>query len=55
MCAYLSSTVCFKSCFGLQVRAKMPRGDWLWPAIWMLPLENSYAHDLNTDKMRFTF
>lgn len=21
----------------LEVRAKLPRGDWLWPAIWMLP------------------
>lgn len=21
----------------VEVRAKLPRGDWLWPAIWMLP------------------
>lgn len=22
----------------IEVRAKMPKGDWLWPAIWMLPV-----------------
>jgi len=27
----------------VEVRAKLPRGDWLWPAIWMLPLENRYG------------
>jgi beta-glucanase (GH16 family) len=21
----------------VEVKAKMPKGDWLWPAIWMLP------------------
>jgi beta-glucanase (GH16 family) len=21
----------------LEVRAKLPRGDWIWPAIWLLP------------------
>lgn len=25
------------------VRAKMPAGDWLWPAIWLLPRYNSYG------------
>lgn len=24
----------------VQVRAKLPQGDWLWPAIWMLPQGN---------------
>ena len=24
----------------VEVRAKLPRGDWLWPAIWMLPKDN---------------
>jgi beta-glucanase (GH16 family) len=24
----------------IEVRAKLPRGDWLWPAIWMLPRYN---------------
>jgi len=27
----------------VQVRAKLPRGDWLWPAIWMLPENNTYG------------
>jgi beta-glucanase (GH16 family) len=25
------------------VRAKLPRGDWLWPAIWMLPVNDTYG------------
>jgi beta-glucanase (GH16 family) len=27
----------------LEVTAKMPVGDWLWPAIWMLPVNNTYG------------
>ncbi|EJD07749.1 uncharacterized protein FOMMEDRAFT_116159 [Fomitiporia mediterranea MF3/22] len=27
----------------VEVRAKMPRGDWLWPAIWMLPKDEKYG------------
>lgn len=27
----------------VEVEAKMPKGDWLWPAIWMLPLRNAYG------------
>lgn len=27
----------------VQVTAKMPVGDWLWPAIWMLPVNNTYG------------
>jgi len=27
----------------LEVVAKFPRGDWLWPAIWMLPKDNVYG------------
>jgi len=27
----------------VQVTAKLPRGDWLWPAIWMLPENNTYG------------
>ena len=23
----------------IEIDAKLPRGDWLWPAIWMLPKE----------------
>ena len=27
----------------VEVRAKMPTGDWLWPAIWMMPRDNVYG------------
>ena len=27
----------------VEVVAKMPRGDWLWPAIWMLPKDEKYG------------
>ncbi|RDW92338.1 putative beta-1,3-glucan-binding protein [Coleophoma crateriformis] len=27
----------------VQVTAKIPAGDWLWPAIWMLPVDNTYG------------
>ena len=27
----------------VEVRAKLPAGDWLWPAIWMLPTRNIYG------------
>jgi len=27
----------------VEIRAKNPRGDWLWPALWMLPLNNTYG------------
>ncbi|GBP73603.1 Beta-1,3-glucan-binding protein [Eumeta japonica] len=27
----------------VEVRAKMPAGDWLWPAIWLMPSHNVYG------------
>ena len=27
----------------LEIRARMPRGDWLWPAIWLLPSDDAYG------------
>lgn len=27
----------------VEVTAKLPKGDWLWPAIWMLPVNNVYG------------
>ncbi|KAG8468955.1 hypothetical protein KFE25_007473 [Diacronema lutheri] len=27
----------------LEVRAKLPRGDWLWPAVWLLPKHEMYG------------
>ncbi len=28
----------------VEVRAKLPKGDWLWPAIWLLPRYNYYGN-----------
>ncbi|XP_018330842.1 beta-1,3-glucan-binding protein-like [Agrilus planipennis] len=27
----------------VEIRAKMPKGDWIWPAIWMMPRYNAYG------------
>lgn len=27
----------------VEVTAKLPQGDWLWPAIWMMPVEDTYG------------
>lgn len=27
----------------VEVSAKMPKGDWLWPAVWLLPVEAAYG------------
>lgn len=27
----------------VEVKAKLPRGDWLWPAVWMLPVDSVYG------------
>jgi len=27
----------------VEVRARLPRGDWMWPAIWMMPKDNAYG------------
>jgi len=27
----------------VEIKAKMPNGDWLWPAMWMLPRDNAYG------------
>ena len=35
-----SATIAFGK---VEVRAKLPKGDWLWPAIWMLPKDNKYG------------
>jgi len=40
--ARISSVFSFK--YGrLEVRARMPKGDWLWPAIWLLPEDDVYG------------
>ena len=27
----------------VEIKAKMPLGDWLWPAAWMLPAQSAYG------------
>lgn len=27
----------------VEIRAKLPQGDWLWPALWMLPVDDAYG------------
>ena len=27
----------------VEIQAKLPRGDWLWPALWMLPVDDAYG------------
>lgn len=42
--AKLTTSESFKIRYGrVEVRAKLPKGDWLWPAIWMLPVYNEYG------------
>ncbi|KAH9525442.1 Beta-1,3-glucan-binding protein [Bulinus truncatus] len=42
--ARLRSSRFFNFKYGrLEVEAKMPTGDWLWPAIWLLPRWNAYG------------
>jgi len=43
--ASVRTTESFAFKFGrMEIRAKMPRGDWLWPALWLLPKYNSYGN-----------
>jgi len=42
--AKLVSTDKFKFKYGtVEIRAQMPRGDWLWPALWLLPNDWVYG------------
>eukprot|EP00612_Vaucheria_litorea_P000682 CAMPEP_0171452972 /NCGR_PEP_ID=MMETSP0945-20130129/869_1 /TAXON_ID=109269 /ORGANISM="Vaucheria litorea, Strain CCMP2940" /LENGTH=299 /DNA_ID=CAMNT_0011977751 /DNA_START=167 /DNA_END=1063 /DNA_ORIENTATION=- len=42
--AKISTTGSFSYTYGrFEVEAKLPRGDWLWPAIWLLPQHNAYG------------
>jgi hypothetical protein len=42
--ARLRSTTAFTLKYGrVEVRAQMPKGDWIWPAIWMLPRYEQYG------------
>lgn len=42
--ARIRTTKSFSTKYGkVEVKAKLPKGDWLWPAIWMLPKYNEYG------------
>ena len=42
--ARISTKASTKIRFGrVEVEAQLPAGDWLWPAIWMLPTDNVYG------------
>jgi beta-glucanase (GH16 family) len=28
----------------MEIKAQLPKGDWLWPAIWLLPKDNAYGN-----------
>lgn len=43
-----STRIDTRSSFGfvygeLEIRAKMPAGDWLWPALWLMPFQSVYG------------
>ena len=43
--AAIRTTESFSFKYGkVEVKAKLPQGDWLWPAIWMLPRYNAYGN-----------
>jgi beta-glucanase (GH16 family) len=42
--ARLRSVQSFDFKYGrVEIKAKLPKGDWIWPAIWMLPTHNAYG------------
>eukprot|EP00298_Acanthocystis_sp_HF-20_P002375 c12795_g1_i1.p1 GENE.c12795_g1_i1~~c12795_g1_i1.p1 ORF type:complete len:422 (+),score=171.09 c12795_g1_i1:28-1293(+) len=42
--ARIRSATSFSFKYGrAEIRAKLPRGDWIWPAIWLLPRHQSYG------------
>ncbi|KAJ7176604.1 concanavalin A-like lectin/glucanase domain-containing protein [Mycena filopes] len=52
MSARISTKDHFSMTYGrVEVRAKLPRGDWLWPAIWMLPVNGTWPQAGEIDIM----
>lgn len=44
MSARLRTAESFSFTYGrVEVRAQLPKGDWIWPAIWMLPVDQEYG------------
>jgi beta-glucanase (GH16 family) len=43
--ASIRTTESFSFQYGrVEIRAKLPKGDWIWPAMWLLPRYNSYGN-----------
>ena len=48
--AKITTATTFNFRYGrVEVVAKLPKGDWLWPAIWMLPARNEYGMWVSTN------
>lgn len=44
MSARLRSVKSFSFAYGrLEIKAKLPKGDWIWPALWLLPKDQAYG------------
>ena len=42
--ARLRTVKSFNFKFGrVEIKAKLPKGDWLWPAVWLLPTNNEFG------------
>ena len=42
--ARLRSVNSFNFKYGrVEFKAKVPKGDWIWPALWLLPRDNAYG------------
>ena len=45
MSAAMRTPLSFAFTYGrVEARAKMPAGDWIWPAIWMMPVREVYGN-----------
>jgi len=45
MSAAMRTPLSFSFTYGkVETRAKMPAGDWIWPAIWMMPVREAYGN-----------
>lgn len=53
--AKITTATTFNFQYGrVEVVAKLPKGDWLWPAIWMLPARNEYGMWPASGEFRFS-
>ena len=44
MSARLRTATSFAFTYGrVEVKAQLPKGDWIWPAIWLLPRDQAYG------------